>query len=62
MTEPGENPDPALLPIGAIAIVQDQGLMCLGVKGDDGLWRDKHGRVLNIEQIVSVLSPRLPKG
>jgi hypothetical protein len=59
MTEPDENFEPAL-PSGAVAIVQDQGLLCLGVKGDDGVWRDKHGRVLEVERIVSVLSPRLP--
>ena len=57
MPEQDENLDPALLPNGTMAIVQHRGILCLGVKGGDGVWRDKNGLLLQIEKIVSVLSP-----
>ena len=59
MTEPDQNPDLAMLPTGTMAIVQNQCLLCLGVKGDDGVWRDKNGQVLETGKILTVLSLRV---
>jgi hypothetical protein len=61
MREPDEKTDPALLPNGTMAIVQHQDLLRLGIKGDDGVWRDKNGQVLETEKMCTVLSLRLPK-
>ena len=61
MPKPAEN-DELALPNGTMAIVQHKDLLCLGIKGDDGVWRDKYGCVLALRKIVSVFSARDAEG
>jgi hypothetical protein len=51
-----ENSDPVAQPIGTVAIVEHLGLLCVGLKGDDGTWRDGRGRILTVGKIVEVIS------
>ena len=55
MPKPADNYEPAV-PNGTVAIFQHEDLLCLGIKGDDGVWRDKYGCVLAPRKIVSVFS------
>jgi hypothetical protein len=56
MHERDKNSGPGVaLPIGTVAIVQQQRLRCVGIKDDDGRWKDTSGCILAIERIVETL-------
>jgi hypothetical protein len=40
---------------GDTAIVRCTNIECLGVRGEDGIWRDTYGNILNVVRIVAEL-------
>ena len=50
-----ERADQDALPSGTVAMVKYRGRRWVGIKGDDGRWRDSRRRILAIERIIGTL-------
>ena len=49
------NSEAVALPPGSVAVLQHRGVLRVGLKGDNGMWRDTHGRFLMVEGVVEVI-------
>jgi len=37
---------------GVMGIVRCRNFRCLGIRGEDGEWRDGHGQILEVRQVI----------